>query len=332
MANPFTDILWWINSEVSKLSGVTLVRFAEVLDAAEAELVADLKKWKALGKGSDRFTPQMYRNALVQIRGALETIKKKLPLSALQALQYGNKQAGQMATKHLVMEVEKFSSMFEGVVRPVALESATVIARGDDLLYKRHLTSAARYAGQIGDDIRKQLAIGVVRGETIDELTTRLVKLGGPKGWVFTRGLPGDPNARAEWIAEGLFKRYQHWAERLARTEVVHSYNSMAMIGMDELEQVDPGYFKRWDAALDGRTCPFCKSYDDTIAPIDGKFRGGIDHPPLHPHCRCAIVIWRKEWTEADVKDDLITETKRGRKKGSVEKVPHRVKTKKSKS
>ena len=65
-----------------------------------------------------------------------------------------------------------------------------------------------------------------------------------------------------------------------------------------------------WVATQDDITCPFCRAMDGTIVPIDEPFwhdgdtfevTAGdvvrslafpfdIDHPPLHPFCRCAIV------------------------------------------
>lgn len=325
MANPVTDYLEHINNEVSKLSTVGLSRLTEVLDAAEIELTRDLARWQFLGKGSDRFTPQMYRSAVIQIRGALEHIRGPVAEGLASVLRHGGVMAAALATKHLLAEVGRFSLLFEGASRPVALETAAVLAEGKNLVFKRFTSSASRYAGQVGEDIRKQLAIGVVKGETVDQLTTRLAKLGGPKGIVWTKGVPGDPGAKAELIAEGLFKRYRNSAERLVVTETVNAYNSFATTGIGELEKEDPGYFKRWDAAIDKKLCFLCREYDDQTVPLDKNFRHGVKHPPLHPRCRCAVVIWRKEWneTKAKVKDDLVRETVKYKK--GVTEVPHRI-------
>lgn len=299
MPSPLDNLLTHINAEVAKLSNSELHLLTPVLDAAEAELVKDLSKWAALGKGDDRFTPQVYRNALVQIRQALKHIRGPLQTAMAEHLKYGGNLASKLATKHLIQEIQQFSHMFEGSIRPVALEAATVLAVGKKAVWKRFDNSAARYAGQVGKDIQKQLAIGVVRGETIDQLTKRLAKLGGPRGMVALHGRLGDPKAKAEFISEGLFRRYRHYAERLARTEIVNAYNSFALDGMEELNAEDPGYFKRWDAQIDKRTCPICASLDDLVRPLDKEF-DGYAQPPAHPNCRCCQVIWRKEWTEAE--------------------------------
>jgi SPP1 gp7 family putative phage head morphogenesis protein len=325
MANKITDVLWHVNAEVDKLSGVGLKRMAEVLDEAEIELTRALRSWKALGKGDARFTAQVYRNALVQIRSALARAQAKLGQGTYSTLVQTSAAAGALATANLIYEVEAFSSIFAGTIRPVAIEASSIIARGDDLLFKRYKNSALRYAGQVGEDIRKQLAIGVIKGETIDQLTERLSKHGGPKGLVSLRGRPGGINHRAEMISEGLFKRYRYWGERLARTEVVNAYNEYTRIGIQDLDKDDPGYFIRWDAAIDGRVCVICRAMDDMIIKPDGVFPGGFRGPPRHPQCRCAAVAWRKDWKEADRKDDLLYETTRGKTPKGVSKIPHTV-------
>lgn len=322
MPNPISDVLWWVNSEVDKLSGIGLLRVREVLDHAQRELIRDLAKARWLGT-DDRYTAQVHRNALMQISGAIDHLAKSTAPELADTLRVSGHTAGALAASHLASEVAMFSSIFEGTVRPIALEASSVIAKGDRLLWPRFKNSAVRYAGQVKDDIRRQLAIGLIKGETVDQMTERLGKLGGPSGHVFTRGRAGDPKARAEYISEGLFKRYRYWAERLVRTETVNAYNEAALIGMDELEKDDPGYFKRWDAAIDRRVCILCRSFDDLVVPLHGKFPLDFDKPPRHPNCRCACVIWRKEWDEADVRDNIAAEVRRGKKVGTVTQVPH---------
>lgn len=325
MASPLTEILEYLNDQVARLSLSELNTITTILDAAEVELTKDLSTWHALRKGTDRFTPQMYRNALVQIRSTLRHIRGPLKEHMESTLRHGGQVAGILATQHLVYELQTFSAMFEGTIRPIAFESANVLAQGKKILWPRFQNSAARYAGQVGEDIKKQLAIGVVRGETVDQLTDRLAKLGGPKGLVYTIGREGSPRAKAEMIAEGLFRRYRHYAERLVVTELVNAYNVTALEGVEELEEHDPGYFRRWDAAIDKRTCAQCARYDDLVVPLDKTFPGGIKHPPLHPRCRCAVVLWRKEWTESAYKDDLLKEAVRGKEPPSVAQIPHRL-------
>jgi SPP1 gp7 family putative phage head morphogenesis protein len=328
VANPVTELLEHINHEVSKLSTTGLQKLTSVLDLAEVELTQDLARWSALGKGDDRFTPQMYRNALIQIRGTLEKIRGPVAEGIMSVLRHNGQLASNLATKHLITEVTRFSQMFEGSIRPIAIEAASVLAEGKALVWKRFSNSTKRYAGSVGDDLHRQLAIGVVKGETVDQLTKRLAQLGGPRGLVYIQGAPGTPRAKAEYISEGLFRRYRNFAERLVVTETVNAYNEFALEGMDQLEKEDPGYYRRWDAAIDARLCPACAQYDDLVVPLDKAFPGNIDHPPLHPRCRCAVVVWRKEWKESRHKDDLIKESIKGKDPKGVRSIPHRVKIK----
>lgn len=301
MSSTVSDLLYTINEQVSQLSGTGLAKVASLLREAEQELARDLSKVLARVGGDATFTAQMYRNALMQIRASLMAIQARSPMLA-NVLKFGATQASIMATKHLIKEVEVFSKLFEGTVRPIALESASLLAEGSKTLWPRFHSSSVRYAGQVGEDIRRQLAVGVVRGETVDQLTVRLVRLGGPKGHVWTHKAPPQPGARGELISEGLFRRYGHWAERLVRTELVNSYNVLALEGIDQLnadaEDGDDIYKKRWDAAIDGRTCEFCKSLDHVVVATDKPFQRGVMHPPLHPRCRCAVVAWHESWTE----------------------------------
>ncbi len=325
MANPITDILWHLNSEVHELANSGLKELTEILDKAEIELIKDLAVWKALGRGEERFTPQLYRQALTQIRGTLEHIRGPVAEKFASVLRHGGTFASQLATDHLIQEIQKFSHYFEGSIRPIPLNQTKLLAEAKRTLIPRFKTSANRYAGQVGRDIQKQLAIGVVKGETIDQLTSRLAKLGGPRGKVYLRGKPGDPRAKAEYISEGLFRRYKHFAERLARTELINAYNATALDGMEELNKEDPGYMKRWDAALDRRTCVICAGLDDLVRPLDKDFAYGIPQPPAHPNCRCAQVVWRKEWKEASHKDDILGKVHEGREPKGVAAMPHTV-------
>jgi SPP1 gp7 family putative phage head morphogenesis protein len=332
MSNPITDILWHLNAEVHELANTGLSDLTEILDKAEVELTRELAMWKALGKGDERFTPQLYRQALTQIRGTLAHIRGPVAERFASVLRHGGIVAGELATDHLIREIETFSQYFEGSIRLIPLNQTKLLAEAKRTQIPKFKTSAARYAGQVGRDIQKQLAVAVVKGETIDQMTKRLAKLGGPRGLVYLKGLPGDPKAKAEYIAEGLFNRYRYYAERLARTEIVNAYNSTALDGMEELEREDPGYYKRWDAAIDKRTCVICAGLDDLVRPLDKDFSYGISQPPAHPNCRCAQVIWRKEWKEHAHKDDVLGKVHEGKEPKGVAAIPHTVQLNKRKS
>jgi SPP1 gp7 family putative phage head morphogenesis protein len=283
-------------AEVASLPGPALRAIGPVLFQAERELAQDLAKWlRTVENGAARFGAQQYRVALVQIRQALRTAKGLNP-ALFDVLNSAGAEAGSLALGHLARQAEQFSMLFEGSLRPMPIRPAAVLAEGRKALIPRFRASAQRYGEYVTKDIQRELAVGVARGETFDQLTRRLMRHGGPKGMVTVRGIEGDRGAVSEHIAEGLFRRYRSRAETVVRTEVVQAYNVVAHDALAEAHAEDPGYLKRWDAALDWRLCPLCRSLDGAVAPVDGLFPGGYKHAPAHPRCRCALTPWHEEW------------------------------------
>lgn len=298
----FQEVINFVGGEVGRMERASVQAILPILDAAQRELTNDLAQWLATVPGGDaKFTAQRYRQALAQIKHTMAEIRAMEP-ALYQALLGNSFSAGQLATAHLQHEIQRFSLMYEGEARPTSLNAALIIARGNKELIPQFRSSAHRYAGGVGADIRAQLAIGVVRGETMDQLVNRLVRLGGPKGPVATRGVAGELGSVVENISEGLFTRYRHWAERLARTEVINAYNEHANVGLRDLAEDDPEMEKRWDASLDSRLCKVCQGLHGQTVPImdangvDHPFPGGYLRPPAHPCCRCAVVAWHKDW------------------------------------
>lgn len=292
-------LLEQIAAEVAHLPGPALRAMGPVLFQAERELAQDLAKWlRTVEDGAARFTAQQYRVALVQIRQALRTARGLNP-ALFNVLNDARVQAGALALGHLAREVEKFSMLFEGSVRPMPIRPAAVLAEGRKALIPRFRASALRYGEYVTKDIERELAVGVARGETFDQLTRRLMRHGGPKGMVTLRGIEGDPGAVSEHIAEGLFRRYRARAATVVRTEVINAYNVTAVDAITEAHAEDPGFMLRWDAAMDWRSCALCREMDGETAPVGGTFPGGVEHPPLHPCCRCATTPWHAEWGES---------------------------------
>lgn len=298
MRDAVDALLETIGHEVAALPRATIKALEPVLDDARRELEHDLRKWlRLVPDGAERFTAQHYRAALAQIKSALRKIDGMEPrVSGI--LGAGGRRAGALAIGHLEAELATFGKIFQHTIRPTSFNAAAVLARNDRWLVPRFRTSAARYVGDVRRDIQRQLALGVIRGETVDQLKARLIRLGGPRGAVAMRGILGHPDAAIEFIGEGLFTRYGYWAERLARTEVINAYNTHAHEGLREWAAEDDGAQKRWDAAVDARVCLVCRALDGTVAEVNGDFPSGYNRPPAHPQCRCAIVAWHREWTE----------------------------------
>jgi len=303
-------------AEIVALEQSTLSAMLPVLRDARRELQQGLAEWlRSHPDGAERFTAQQLRVSLAAVERTLATIKASRP-GLLAGFERAGELAGDLAGRHLITEIARFSQVFEGTARRVQLNTAAVVDHGRELLIPRYRTSAARYVGAVREDIRHQLALGLVNNETFDQLTRRLVKNGGPRGLVALQGVAGEPGARVEQIAEGLFRRYRHWAERLVRTEVVNAYAVQHDDGLFQLNQErEPGqepYLRRWDASADRRLCPICKALDGTLAAIDGEWPGGLLRPPAHPQCRCVAVAWTESWRnfKGDVPDIVETPVK----------------------
>lgn len=291
------DVMHAVAADVAELPSVAIREMVPVLRQAEAELAQGLHHWLTeVPNGADRFTAQQYRNALVQVRNALRAARG-LGAEMYRGLKLAEQRAGTLATFHVQQELTLFAHVFGDSVRPIPIPAAAVIAEGKKTLLNRMRTSSARYAGNVQADIRRELAVGLVKGETIDQLKLRLVKLGGPRGEVALRGILGEPGAASEHIAEGLFRRYGYWAERVARTEVLNAYNEHAEDRIVAVAKLDPETLQKRNEAGDRRTCSICRDIDGEIAKPGGDWPSGYG-TTAHPNCRGVSVAWRSDWKD----------------------------------
>ncbi len=82
--------------------------------------------------------------------------------------------------------------------------------------------------------------------------------------------------------------------EMIAVTEMADAFSQSAL---DSMRGFGVEY-KRWVVAPD--CCDECLDLDDEVVGIDESFSEGVDAPPLHPNCRCAIVPARAPDGEGD--------------------------------
>lgn len=97
----------------------------------------------------------------------------------------------------------------------------------------------------------------------------------------------------------------RHHAETVARTETIWAHNEGTVQGWKQSGVVAA---KQWDTAPDERRCEFCGDMHGRVISLDANFYGKgdtmegreggqlgfgydvIDHPPLHPNCRCSLI------------------------------------------
>jgi len=126
-------------------------------------------------------------------------------------------------------------------------------------------------------EVSEQLAVAIEEGLSIPKIKERLNEL------------------------YGLSKAK---AEQVARTEILKASNKGWIEGARQSGVVEG---KQWLAYVDQRCCPECASMDGVTMALDTGFstKGGeelfdytgdaLQHPPLHPDCRCTLVAIVKQ-------------------------------------
>lgn len=295
-------------AQVEALTRAEVLALRPVLIQARTQLLAELGPWMRGLTAGGTFDLQVMRNAMAMVDRALARIDDTLEAGAAQAVARVGARVMPMSAADLNDQLAIFASVFDGSVHPVSLGEAAIVAHGERVLFPRFRTSAARYMGEVGDDIRKQIALGFARNETFAQMTRRLVNQGGPRGMVALRGVVGEPGAYVEDVGRGLFAKYEKWAERLVRTEGINAYNTIHERGLREAALDDPELKQRWDASADRRLCPVCRELDGKVVDIGKPFPGGFRFPPAHPHCRCTVVPWKVAWGLHEVPSTIVPE------------------------
>lgn len=275
-----------VSAEVAGLQAEPLRRLIPVLAQAERELAADLEGVLA-GMGAGGYRAQMLRRALVQVRGSLNAIERIRPEMAAD-LKHAGRKAGQMANRHIMDELAAFSARFGGTLSPVPLIASSKVL--EKSLIHRFDRASKRWSDNAKDEIRHQIAVGLVRGENVSEMTRRLT---GRKieGLTATEG--------ADLVSKEIMRRVTARAHRVVRTEVVNAYNEHAQDQIKEVAREDPRIMKRWDSTNDMRVCAECRALNGKAVRPDAEFPGGVQAPPLHPHCRCTVIVWRDDWDKS---------------------------------
>jgi len=160
-------------------------------------------------------------------------------------------------------------------------------------------------------EMRQQMRIGLLKGESIDTITQRLVS---------------KTPLTLEGVHKGVFSSIEQRARLNARWGVIESANSAATTqygsfnarvskaGMKEMQVM-----KQVTAMVDQRTSETCIYANGQIQPVEKPFetdQGNLDYPPFHCNCRTTVTAWHKAF-EAYGKStkDMIAESKAEAKK-----------------
>lgn len=266
-----------------------------VLKQAEVELSAGLSEWlKEHSDGQIRFTAKEMRKAIASVKKAMVSIEALRPATEA-ALLSAKKKASLLAINHIEKQFSSFSFVFDEEVKLPDLQVASLLEKGDKLLLKKYPKSAKKYAVDVERHIRRQLALGVLKKESLDALAGRLTRLTPAR--MLEDKLP-PPRA----MAKGLMQMPRSNAFRLVRTEALNAYNAVSLESIQSLAEDDDAIRKRWDSSLDRRGCLVCRDLDEEVQPVSEPFSTGVMHAPQHPNCRCTVVPWAEHWKHDSMK------------------------------
>ena len=173
-----------------------------------------------------------------------------------------------------IFNTQQYMGFGKDFIRPNtrAVERA-VLGRYDKKDYSKRLYE---HCSHFSEDLRRNLTVGLIRGESLDKMAARIHKRMG--------------------VAESA-------ARTLVRTESAYVIEQATM---KAYEQCGIEWYE-YLATLDGKTTPMCQE-------LDGKhFKvavPGENCPPMHPNCRSTTVCWfaqeeeKKAVTQRIAKDE----------------------------
>lgn len=124
--------------------------------------------------------------------------------------------------------------------------------------------NVTKLTDDVKDNLRKELATGLMNGESINQLKLRILD-----------------------VMDTTIKR----AEMITRTETIRAFN---MGHFQAAKNSGLNVVKEWSTHEDERTCKVCGFLDGQKVGIDEKFKTETGEEylmsPAHPNCRCRIL------------------------------------------
>ena len=240
-----------------------------LLNQADTEILA---KISARGE-TKSFTGSRLKRLLAETRktidAAYESIGEKVRGDAVDLAENSAEWAGGLLSSQLPA---KWSPIAMSVEQLAAIVDETPIAVGKDkrLLLEEIFSSLA--SGK-EEAIRGALRLGMVQGETVDQMVRRL------------RG------TRANQYKDGTLEGPRRAMASIVRSVVQATNNNAVQAVFGRNEDVLNGWL--YVATLDSRTCPVCYSKSGKKYQI-----GEGPLPILHPGCRCFQAPDIKTWEE----------------------------------
>lgn len=282
-----------VSREIANLPTGIIAALVPILADVRNETARALTSWLDGLDPSLPYTVFEHRRALQHLQSAFDAIMS-VEGSLRQELSTGGLDAAQRAVELTVAEFGRFREVFEGIREPLSIDVDQAVREGAAYVLPSFDAEAQKYAVESANDLERLLAAGI-GNESVEDLEVRLVRLRGP----FARAEIGPAGLMAALIAQALAMRMGYRAERLVRTEVAGAASITTSFAIDQLAREMPGLVRRWDAAMDGRTCATCRALSGQTAPIGGRFYAmgdSFEDAPAHPNCRCRVDAWHPRW------------------------------------
>src|SRR5262245_37388713 len=214
-----------------------LRRLLPALRLAERETAAALGSWLYKQSPDDRYDRHRHRALLSQLHRSIGLIEERLGPELAHDLAHQGTHVMDVSLRRLGTMIQAGSKEFEGAIRPLRLDVAAVIGGGERWAKNRFPIDGRKYGKAVADDIKSRLMLGVMRGETVDQLASRLLQSTGLVRYYKERG----PGAVGSGVSQRLFRTYRSWATGVAQTALVDAYGEVAARGIREAEAEDPG-------------------------------------------------------------------------------------------
>ena len=279
MGRTFVDALKRHSYEVAELEGGHAEEFASLLQD-----VQDALRGRLYGEHAgalDSIDAFRMRRILAETEAGLKVLEHR----AAGQWRSSQQEAVELAVQHVRDEMDLLSQHFDPSPIGVSLDAEKVLADPSQGLLAQHFeTSVARYGGDLLNDVRRRLFVGLRTGEPTRDVISDIAGKEGPFG------------------AIGQSK-----AETIVRTETAQAYGVAQHDGIAQASRQVPGGLSLMWLHVGSYLCPTCGPLHGTIRPIGepwtiqvakgppARFKQ-VAHPPGHPRCVCRLTGVKPGW------------------------------------
>lgn len=276
MKHSFLEVLRANRRAVDKMIDLGARReLLDLLRAANSELNDRLHGMRR----KDTFTAVHARTAKAEIIAALRHAEGAFREHVVSR----SIRAGRVAVVHAKDVIEAGERQFHGIAYELPIERALKLdarlSGNAASLLRQHEASTKRYGRRMLGEFEREMRLGIIQKETMDDVVDRLVGHGGPKG---------------------VFVEKRWMAERVARTELLYSYNSASQLAIEESALELPDMRRIILAHFDRRTAMDSVFVHGQIKRIDEPFVDGDGRvymvPPARPNDREVVAPYRLSW------------------------------------